>query len=87
MHSSVVSVDVVQAYGHLMEFTHMMLLLRSSFSTSSSVKPNLRTYNAAISALCKVGHLTRALRLQHEMVSLSAASRHNLLLSTLANHQ
>lgn len=53
-----------------MEFTHMMHLLRAAASGTGPARPNLRTYNAAISALCRVGHLSRALRLEHEMVSL-----------------
>lgn len=60
---------LIQAYGHLMEFTHMMHLLRAAASGTGPAQPNLRTYNAAISALCRVGHLSRALRLEHEMVA------------------
>ena len=48
----------------------MMHLLRAASTGHGPAQPNLRTYNAAISALCRVGHLTRALRLEHEMVSI-----------------
>lgn len=62
----------------------MMHLLRAASSGSHAAKPSLRTYNAAISALCRVGHLSRALRLEHEMVSfyLQLFSPCNLQLSS-----
>ncbi|DBA79649.1 TPA: hypothetical protein ACH3X1_008327 [Trebouxia sp. C0004] len=58
---------LVQAYGHTMDFTRMVHLLRASWSAPSSAKPNLLTYNAAISVCSKVGQLGRAIRLLHEM--------------------
>lgn len=58
---------LVQAYGHTMDFTRMVHLLRASWSAPSSAKPNLLTYNAAISVCSRVGQLGRAIRLLHEM--------------------
>ena len=53
----------------------MMHLLRAASTGHGPAQPNLRTYNAAISALCRVGHLTRALRLEHEMVSIMKVAK------------
>lgn len=62
--------ESVQAYGHTMDFTRMIHLLRASWNAPNSAKPNLLTYNAAISVCSRVGQLGRAIRLLHEMVSL-----------------
>ena len=51
-----------------MDFTRMVHLLRASWSTPKSAKPNLLTCNAAISVCSRVGHLGRAVRLLNEMV-------------------
>ena len=64
----------VQAYGHTMDFTRMVHLLRASWSAPSSAKPNLLTYNAAISVCSRVGQLGRAIRLLNEMVRLQCVS-------------
>lgn len=61
----------MQAYGHTMDFTKMVHLLRASWDAPSTAPPNLRTYNAAITACCRAGHLGRSLRLLHEMVGFS----------------
>ncbi len=66
--------ECVQAYGHTMDFTRMVHLLRASWSAPSSAKPNLLTYNAAISVCSRVGQLGRAIRLLHEMVRLQCLS-------------
>ncbi|KAA6420539.1 MAG: hypothetical protein FRX49_09700 [Trebouxia sp. A1-2] len=58
---------LVQAYGHTMDFTRMIHLLRASWNAPNSAKPNLLTYNAAISVCSRVGQLGRAIRLLHEM--------------------
>lgn len=71
----VVSTLAVQAYGHLREFSHMIHLLRAASSGPGPAKPNLYSYNAAIGALCRVGNLSRALRLEHEMVSSVSTSQ------------
>ena len=59
---------VLQAYGHTMDFTRLVLLLRASWDAPEASQPNLVTYNAAISACCRVGQSGRAMRLLHEMV-------------------
>ncbi|KAL3161476.1 hypothetical protein ABBQ32_010357 [Trebouxia sp. C0010 RCD-2024] len=64
---------LVQAYGHTMDFTKMVHLLRASWDAPSTAPPNLRTYNAAITACCRAGHLGRSLRLLHEMRALGIA--------------
>ncbi len=66
--------ECVQAYGHTMDFTRMVHLLRASWSAPSSAKPNLLTYNAAISVCSRVGQLGRAIRLLNEMVRLQCLS-------------
>ena len=66
----------VQAYGHTMDFTRMVHLLRASWSAPNSAQPNVLTYNAAIAACCRVGHLGRALRLLNEMVRLHLVHAH-----------
>ena len=58
----------VQAYGNTLNFTPMVHLVRASWSLPKSARPELLTYNAAITCCCRVGHLGRSLRLLHEMV-------------------
>ena len=64
----VISWGLLQAYGHTFDFSKMVHLLRASWTTPNAIKPNLLTYNAAISACCRVGNVGRASRLLHEMV-------------------
>ena len=66
-------IPVMQAYGHTMDFTRMVHLLRASWDAPNTVHPNLLTYNAAISVCCRVGHLGRGMRLLHEMVGFSSS--------------
>ena len=58
----------MQAYGHTMDFTRMVHLLRASWDVPDTARPNLLTYNAAIGVCCRVGHLGRGMRLLHDMV-------------------
>lgn len=64
----------MQAYGHTMDFTKMVHLLRASWDAPKTAHPNLLTYNAAISVCCRVGQLGRGMRLLHEMVGFPSSS-------------